>query len=166
MSILKALEEFLHDIAEQQAAQQAGQRGGRPAPARPAPARPARAMPPREPVVEAEVLEAVPLREGVSQHVTQHLDPSTIRKHTAALGAEVVQEEARHQSELREKFGHKLGRLSGSKPATAGAPAASQVTNLTVPTRAGDLAQLLRSPVSIRQAIMFNEILTRPEHRW
>ena len=163
MSILKALEEFLHDIAEQQAAQQAGQRGARPAPARPVPARP-----PREPVVEAEVIEAVPLREGVSQHVAQHLDPSSIRQHTAQLGAEVAEEEAKHQSARREKFGHRLGRLSGTKPATAtsGMPAASQVTNLAVPTRAGDLAQLLRSPASIRQAIMLNEILTRPEHRW
>jgi hypothetical protein len=157
MSILKALEEFLRDIAEQQA----GQRGGRPPPARPV-----RAMPPREPVVEAEVLEAVPLREAVSQHVAQHLDPSSIRRHTAQLGAELAQEEAKHQSELREKFGHKLGRLSSTKPATAGAPAASQVTNLAVPTRAGDLAQLLRSPASIRQAILLNEILARPEHRW
>ena len=165
MSILKALEEFLRDIAEQQAQQQAGQRGGRPPPARPA--RPVRPQPPREPVVEAEVIEAVPLREAVSQHVAQHLDPSSIRKHTAQLGAELAQEKAKHQSEVREKFGHKLGRLSGAKPATAGATAASRVTKLAGElTPTGDLVQLLRSPASIRQAILLNEILARPEHRW
>ena len=162
MSILKALEEFLRDIAEQQAGQPAVQRGDQPPPARPV-----RPLPPREPVVDAEVIEAVPVREAVSQHVARQLDPSSIRKHTAQLGAELAQEQAKHQSEVREKSGHKLGRLSGTKAATAGATAASQVTNLAgALTPAGDLAQLLRSPTSVRQAIMLNEILARPEHRW
>ena len=165
MSILKALEEFLRDIAEQQARQQAGPPAGQRG-VRPPPVRPARPLPPREPVLEAEVLEAAPLRDSVSQHVAQHLDPSSIRQHTAQLGAELAQEEAKHQSDVREKFGHKLGRLSGT-PATASATAASRVTNLAgALTPAGDLVQLLRSPASIRQAILLNEILARPEHRW
>ena len=163
MSILKALEEFLSEIAQQQqGAQPAGQRGGR----RPTPAR---QVTPAQPAAEAEVVEATPVHEGVSQHVAQHLDTSDIRRHTSQLGSQVAEEGTKLQSQLREKFDHQVGRLQGTKRASpaGGMPTSTQVTNLAgVPARASEIATLLRSPASIRQAIMLNEILTRPEHRW
>ena len=166
MSIIKALEEFLREVSEQQAAQQQAPQRGAPRP----PVRPAPAMrPAAEPVVDAEILEAEPLGAGVSQHVAQHLDASGMRQHTAQLGSEVREETQKLQSEVREKFTHKLGRLAATAqpvtlPSAASAPAPPRPT--IAPPRVQEITQLLRNPTSVRQAMVINEILTRPEHRW
>jgi hypothetical protein len=166
MSIIKALEEFLREVSEQQAAQQqAPPRGAPRPPVRPAP--PVR--PTAEPVLDAEILDAEPLGAGVSQHVAQHLDTTGMRQRTAQLGSEVLEETQKLQSEVREKFTHKLGRLAATAqpaaPPSAASPPAPARPAMT-PPRVQEITQLLRNPSSVRQAVIINEILARPEHRW
>ena len=155
MSIMKALEEFLKDIAQQQAAQQAKQRP----PQRP----PVRAARPAQPV-QAEIVEEDTLRQDVSKHVAQHLDTSNIRRHTAELGSHVLEETSKLQNEVHEKFDHKLGSLKDRKRATEGA--VEETGSPFASVRPGELAELLRNPASLRNAVILNEILQRPEHRW
>lgn len=164
MSLLDAFQELLREIAEQQGGPPAG---GRP-PAGPPVARrvpPAKASPweaVTAEVVEAEPVEAEPLRrEAVAAHVAQHVNTGDIQRHTAQLGAEVALADDKVEARLQQKFDRAVGRLHGAtQPPAALAPTAPP------PAPAAEIAALLRNPTSVRQAIVLNEILTRPEHRW
>lgn len=175
MSIMQDLERLLREIAEQQQGQPR-----RPVPRRvppqPAPQRPVqpRSAPPRsspapplpsrsaeepEEVLDAEIVEAAPVRRRatVAKHVEKHLDTSDITGHVARLGAEVGQADEKVEAHLHQKFDHNLSRISDPEDkagAAAGAAFAAQ------------MAQLFRSPQSIQQAFILNEIINRPEHRW
>lgn len=76
-------------------------------------------------------------------------------------------------SHVREAFAHDLkhDRLPLAKPAAARRP--DQLTPATPPAAtkqrakiAAELAQALRNPASIRQAILLREVLERPADRW
>jgi len=177
VSIMQDLEKLLREIAEQQQGQPRPP-AQRPAPPRPAPQRapqpqprlapagpasprplPSRAAPEVAEVLDAEIVEAAPVRRraAVAKHVEKHLDTSDITGHAAQLGAEVGQADEKVEAHLREKFDHDLGRISDPEDkagAAAGAAFAAQ------------MAQLFRSPQSIQQAFILNEIINRPEHRW
>lgn len=166
MTIRKALEDFLRDIAEQQAAQQGRQR---PAP-RP-PVRQLRPAPKAEPL-DAEIVELEPFQEeSVAKHVQRHINTADIRQHTAELGTQVAQESEKRQSQLREKFSHSVGSIPGAGagpgPGRDQQPVPTTALVSTAgTTRPSEIVDLLRNPTSIRQAVILNEILTRPEHRW
>ena len=79
MSMLRELENLLRDITEQQPAQ------GKP---RPRPSRPPAQQQPIQ-YLDAEIVEAEPVHEGVAEHVSHHLDTRDVTSRAAQLGAEV-----------------------------------------------------------------------------
>jgi len=174
MSIMRDLENLLREIAEQQQGQPrpaqrpvpprpAPQRGPqpRPAPPRPALQRPlaSRPAPVDAEVLDAEIVDAAPVRRraAVAKHVERHLDTSDVSAHAAQLGAEVGQADEKVEAHLHQKFDHDLSRISDPEDevgAAAGAAFAARIV------------ELFRSPQSIQQAFILNEIINRPEHRW
>ncbi len=170
MSIMRELENLLKEIAEAQ--QPAAQRPApRPQPPpqqprpqsargqqsqRPRPQRPAQSA---GQVLDAEVVDAAPVRRRaeVQKHVERHLDTSDITAGATRLGAEVGQADEKVEAHLREKFDHQLSRMDDPDD-KAGAEAGAAF--------AARIAEMFRSPQSIQQAFILNEILTRPEQRW
>jgi hypothetical protein len=111
-------------------------------------------------VVDAEIAE---LGDGVSRHVSQHLrSTQEMAAHTSRLGAEVDLADDKLEARLHQTFDHHLGRLAKKASATAATPHAAPQPDVT----AGELFAMLRSPESIRDAIVMSEIFRRPEERW
>ncbi len=143
------IDEFLRKAAERRnkAAGQAppGQPGrGTPVNKPPTPAR----QRPRGPeIVEANEVEVVG-GEGIAK---RHLDTSRIAQHAAQLGAEVSLADDKIEARLQEKFDHDLGRL-----------AKKNKEQRQRETGGSELLKLLRTPKTIRQAIIVTEILKRP----
>ena len=146
----------------------ARQRQGRAGPA----AQPAAAQPAGQQLVEAQVVSQPAIGEGIREHVGEHLDAGKFQRRAGELGGEVAQADEQIEQRLRAKFDHKVGRLAGRRGETADAPKVTQPTEPEdVPaelpsTAAAGLAAMLSNSVGIRQAIVINEILTRPESRW
>jgi hypothetical protein len=156
MNILNELEKMLREAAQQQGMQ----------------VPPSRRPPPDREIIEAvdaEVIEAEPVYESMSAHVADDIDTSDItqrasrfRDHASRLGAEVGQADDKLQERLHEKFDRDLGRIHGdtvTDDTGVGRPGG-------VPSTATEIVEVFRNPKSIRQAIILNEILKRPEHRW
>lgn len=161
--------EFLRRAAQKRS-QAAGQGAGRPAPPSgplaPAPrAQPVRpqaqtarqqvqpSRPPIEPPMER------PIGESVAEHVQKHLDTRSIGTHAEQI-SQVGQTTRQLQSHLQSAFSHEVGQLAHASEGDAPAndsPASNSATSL---------AALLAEPGGMRQAIMLNEILQRPVHRW
>jgi hypothetical protein len=66
---------------------------------------------------------------------------------------------------LREVFEHKLGQLGSSTSRTEDSVLDDDEKTAATPRRAS-LRSLLRSPQSIRNAIVLSEIINRPQERW
>ncbi|NOZ40466.1 MAG: hypothetical protein GXP24_09600 [Planctomycetes bacterium] len=95
-----------------------------------------------------------PLRsDGVSEHVARHISTQDMATHTEALGAEVATADDQLEARLHEKFDHDLGRLEYRETDTK-----QQKVDM-----ATEVAAMLRSPEGMRQLIVANEILRRPE---
>ena len=183
------VEEFLKRVAQmrQAAEAQAKAQQQRPKPAAPEPPSQQRAVPPRtvppqrpappqrlvparqeityvEPAL-AEVVEPeeIDRTEGFSRRVAQDLRGSEqIAEHSRRLGEEVDLADDKLAAHLHQVFDHDLGRLKKTASETAATPAAAAASEATV----GELLKLLRSPQSIRDAIIMSEVLKRPEDRW
>ena len=96
----------------------------------------------------------------MAQHAEHAVGSRSFSQRTAHLGEEVAKADDRFETHLHMKFDHGLGQLSDRHATDVyERPAASNET-------ARDLAQLLARPEGVRQAIVLNEILTRPDHRW
>lgn len=76
------------------------------------------------------------------------------------LGQEVALADDRMDARLHKAFDHNVGQLSSRQETTDALPAAS------ARSLADDVRQALRSQTSVRNAVVLNEILQRPEHRW
>jgi hypothetical protein len=156
--------EFLRRAAQQRRAQAA------PPPRPGPPPAPASATGPQ--VVEAEVVPTPALGEGIKRHVGQYLDAGEFRQRAAQLGGEVAQADQQVEQRLHSRFDHELSLLAATPGESAQAPAAEQPIDrlgpaaALPPTAAAGLAAMLGSSEGIRQAIVINEILTRPEDRW
>jgi hypothetical protein len=145
----------------------------------PAMGRPATAPPvvppwqrPAHEPVPVELLEPVPedaggAGRGRSRPPERELEslPASVPPAVAATGGLM-------QGHLHEMFDHHLGTL-GDTPGESGqaaqpreAEAAGAQVVFLPTTAAAELAAMLANPVSLRQAILFQEILQRPEHRW
>lgn len=168
------IEEFLRKAAERRAAQQKGQRpasppvsgqSAPPASARPSPGRPSVGGGSAVPELEEEP-DPFPTGQTVSEHVQKHIDsgPSEIARQTRQLGERVGRAGKKVQERVQQKFDHEVGQLAESqaKPVQQKAvepiqrPAASAYSP-------GTIAALMRSPQSLRQAIIVSELLKRPE---
>jgi len=158
VSWMKAIEELLQEIAQQQNAPQ--QRP--PGPPRPAARRPV------QPVVEAEVIPDGPEAEDVATHVSQHITTAEIAQHTAGLGTEVRQTDSKVQAHLQSKFDHRVASIDARSGVAARGGVSARPTDKGPrrPAAASELVQMLRDPKSIRQAFVLSEIFQRPEERW
>ncbi|MCX6637173.1 MAG: hypothetical protein NT090_19120 [Acidobacteria bacterium] len=122
--------------------------------------------------VRAEVVAERPVGGQVTEHIKKYLDQSEFSRRTSQLGGEVAQADRQIDQRLHKKFDHAVSRLAGVPGEAAVAPVAiatpdlaASISDLPVTSPAG-LALLLTNPDSLRQAIVLNEILHRPEERW
>ena len=171
------VEEFLRRVAQMRAQAEAQARAQQqrpkpqpaPPPPRPAaPPPPARLVPARQEMVplepvEVEIVDAelAEIGDSVGRHVTQHLrGTEEIAEHTRHLGEEVDQADDKLESHLHQVFDHQLGKLKKTASTAAPAPHDSPASDMS------ELLQMLRSPKSVRDAIVMAEVLRRPDDRW
>ena len=111
---------------------------------------------PAERPVEAVVVERQQFGGSVSEHVSQHIGGGE-------LGQKVAHTDQDREERRHEVFDHQLGTLSDRTELTSNSEEAAEEFPLAA---AAGLAAILSESDSIRQAIVINEILTRPEDRW
>lgn len=140
-------------------------RAGQPAQQAPAPRRPAPR--PAERPMEAQVVEPRrgPVGGRVADMVSKDLDTSEIKKRTQQLGTGTKQAVQAVQQHLRQKFDHKVSSLAAESPTATTAQPKTPGEELPATAAAG-FAAMLTDISNVRQAIVLNEILQRPEHRW
>lgn len=106
----------------------------------------------------------------VTEHVRKHLDSSKFQRRSQQMGGDVAQADEKFEQRMHGAFDHKLGSLDATptgpqvepnQPATAGVGGQAQAAPLPL-----EVAAIFATPESIRQAIIINEILQRPVHRW
>ncbi len=143
------IDEFLRKAAERRNKAAGGAPPAQPGRGTPVnkPPTPARTRPRAPEIVEPDEVEVVG-GEGIAK---RHLDTSRIAQHAAQLGAEVGLADDKIESRLQEKFDHDLGRLTKKKK-----------EKQQRDTGGSELLKLLRTPKTIRQAIIVTEILKRP----
>jgi hypothetical protein len=84
----------------------------------------------------------------------------TIAEQSAALGQRIIADDAQFDVQLKAKFDHTVGTLTGST-----VPAADLVP-VAADSPAAQIARMLARPEGVRQAMVLNEILNRPSDRW
>ena len=111
--------------------------------------------------VEAKV---VPQRQTLTNEDRRRAEVLRAQKQAEAkrLQAKAAQANAAQKQQASSKFDRKLGSLAKRTSRQATTPA----TPLTTETMAADIAAMFADTEHIRQAIVINEILTRPTHRW
>jgi len=166
------LEDEIGDFLREAAARRAGRRAQ---PARqpgPPPPRATRRQPPKPPParpsekpLEAELVEPVGQLRG--RLVTR--EPRAL---PSQLGQEAAHADDRMAGHLHSVFDHQVGALVGTPGDSAKFPSLQEAQSLKdqitpMPsTSAAGLAALFANADGVRQAILINEILQRPEHRW
>lgn len=124
------------------------------------PAKPAFAPPPLPSTQEAVAAEVV-AGAGVNEHVRRSLSASKLGQLGPQLQSKVEMTDERMEQHLHQAFEHRLGDLK-ARPAER----LTQTTPTDASLGALALVAMLRDPAGARQAILLNEILSRPEHRW
>jgi hypothetical protein len=152
------IDEFLRRVSTRR-----GQ--GAPAPVRMAPP-PAR----REVAVAAEVVEDAdePVGAQVEKHVEKYLDSTEFGRRSARMGGEVAQSDAEMGQHFQQVFSHDVSKLA-KKPGEAALPPEAtrdEVATVSTLLPPPNFGLLLGNLDALRQAIILNEILQPPEHRW
>ncbi len=163
-----------------------GKPAGQQPPAQPKPARPQRQRAAQQQPLESSPIERRPLREAASlpsqpaepparlrpkpqplqpvdlrsesvvEHVARHVNTLDIKEHTSRLGEEVALADEKIEAHLEEAFSGQLGSLQHREREVAEQG----------PTIAEEIRNLISQPSGMRQMIVANEILRRPEDRW
>jgi hypothetical protein len=136
---------------------------------KPPAAPPVRRAPPA-PVAQPVEAEVVPQALGgdIGQHVRKFLDGGEFGRRSTEMGGRGTPADQARGQRAADVFEHEVGQLSGPAEAAASSLAGPSVS----PSEAvkspllGDLIQALSRPESVRQAVVINEILQRPESRW
>jgi hypothetical protein len=148
------IDDFLRRVMERKQQKQAVPPVASPQPApRVAPAEPMRAS--RESPTPAA---SPPLGGGIAQHVARTMDTTDVTAHVEQLGSEVALADDKLESHLHQVFDHELSSIGGR---TSSETAAAALASAQAPLR-----EALRSPETLRQAILASEVLRRPEHLW
>jgi hypothetical protein len=139
-------------------------------------AKPARAIlvekPPRAELVRAEVVNDRAVGGKVEQHVKKYLDEEEFTRRTEKLGEDVAEADDKIERHLKSVFDHSLSKIAATPGVTASPPnakladSAPEITIAMPSIAADDVAALFGNPLSIRQAVIINEILNRPLERW
>lgn len=147
----------------------------RPPAQRPAQRPQPQAPPPRrylEPVTDdvlVETLEAARTAESLAEQVSKkfaaedkRFSTEELNARTARMADDIARADLEREMHRQKMFGHQLGNL-----ASAAAPAPSEAAPATASAEpgAGMLGGLLQGG-NLRYAVLLNEILNRPEHRW
>jgi hypothetical protein len=179
------VEEFLRRAAARRAQAEAQRRAksGQQAGSQPpyAPQQPQRTAPARlaqslgtedivllEPI-DAEIIEAEVVRSPnrISASVDRNMDGSRqIGRKAMQFSQQVDQADENMEAHLHQVFDHKLGHLRKDNIAGGPAPPVASANDTRVSEAASSIAAMLRSPASLRAAIILNEIMTPPRHLW
>lgn len=125
-------------------------------------------------VQDAEVIEADEVSgDDVAEYVTQHLDSTKFSQRASRLGADIKSSDEDIEAHLHQTFVHRLGQLGAStsqaedsilddeeNAARAASRAAASAISIA------SVADMLRSPQSLRNAIILSEVLNPPHSRW
>lgn len=110
--------------------------------------------------------------QSVADHVREHLDNRQFSQRAEHLGDQGINKgDLEREAHRKQVFDHQLGRLADTsnqqseKILTAQA-ATRQATTDAAAAAAIPIASMLANPESLKQAVILNEILSRPEHRW
>jgi hypothetical protein len=158
---MNEIEEFLRRAAalrEQQARQRAQPLG---------PAVPSGELaPPSSEVMDAEIVSTDEVSgDDVADHVQRHLSPQSFQDRAQRVAARIKSADDDMDAHLHEKFEHRLGTL-GATTSRAEASTMEKAESAPLEATGSSLAALIRSPQSLRNAIVLNELLTPPWHRW
>jgi hypothetical protein len=136
---------------------------------------PQAAQPDPQPALEPVLVEpelAGPVGGQVEEHVKDFLNAGEFSRRSAQLGDEVAQADEQLGQHLHQVFDHNVSSLAAkpgdvsAQPAVVVGPAAD-VAAIELPvSAAAGFAALLSDMENVRQAIVINEILRRPEERW
>lgn len=152
-SLASEIEQFLQD-----AAQRKRDRGRRP---------PVKVMqvpaPQPQLATEAEVL-SPPTGEAVSDSVERHLDTGGFALRANSLTEDMECADAEREEHRKKTFDRQIGSLTDTSRSEPSPSAAGEAQ--PAGANASAIANLLAKPESVRQAIVLNEILNRPEDRW
>jgi hypothetical protein len=101
---------------------------------------------------------------------SRHLDTTGFGTRASQMTDDIKRGDAEREQHFQQTFSHKLGRLTDTSVAGDKAIAPDAPTTSTVPVAVVPFADWLPLPTTkpedLRRAIMLNEILQRPEHRW
>jgi hypothetical protein len=116
-----------------------------------------------EVVIEAEVVN--PRREGVAEHVSRRMsDADFLRRSNQPSSVDQADEEmAEH---VASSLDHRLGSLEGRLGTSSVAPSMGERWHELGSQSTLNAAALLSSDEGLRAAMLLQEILPRPEHRW
>ncbi len=106
--------------------------------------------------------------DSISKSVERHLGGHSISSHVEHLADDIVRADQQMERHLQQAFNRRVGTL-GAAPGPASALPVTDVApepSDEVKTPAQAIARALANPQEIKQAIVINEILQRPEHRW
>jgi len=174
------VEEFLRRVAQMRAQAEAAAKGQQQQRAQKSqqkpPQQPNRQQPPRQqqysppsppprtiaaPLQQVEIVDAelADNSDRVSRLVDADLrGTQQIAEHTRRLGAEVDTADEKMEAHLHQIFDHKLGQLKSSTTEAAVLQTDKAAAELSLT----QIVQMLRSPSSIRDAVIMSEILRRP----
>ena len=162
------IEQFLKRAGERQ-----GDRLKRESPIKPASKLPKQTakQPPRQPKRDASVaVEPLPQRsfDSVASSVEKHLGHRGFAQRSEHLADDIVHADQQMEDHLQKAFSRKVGTLadakpSGAQPATDAVPAATTADRSDVGLA---LAGMLANPQTLKQMIVLNEILRRPDDHW
>ena len=155
--MLKELEKLLTEIARQQGLEVPQRREPQPVPPSRRPAQRGR----QPELIDADIIEAEPVHEDIRSHVARTVDTSDVTQHVSQLGSEIALSDDRLDARLHERFDHELGRINEHAYDQDTADGAGESQGA-----AGQIAEMFRDAKTTRQAILLNEILTRPTDRW
>ena len=106
-----------------------------------------------------------PRHETVAEHVAETVAARSraAAERASRLGQQIIEDDHQFDVQLKAKFDHTVGTLTGSGIVAAEQEAAAA---RAADTPAAHIAVMLASPEGVRQAIVINEILSRPIDRW
>jgi hypothetical protein len=167
------IEQCLKRASQRRGERPAPQRAARTTPPPKAPSRsPARSprpsappAPPREEPIDVEPVETHSF-DAVATSVEKHIGSRGFAQRTEHLADDITRADEQMQAHLQQTFDRRVGTLRDEASRTAAVPADVAEAQKAEPTIAAGLAEQLRTPQGMRQAIVLGEILARPVERW
>lgn len=105
--------------------------------------------------------------ENVEEHVHSHIDTSQFADRESHLGSDIDQADDKMAARLHKVFDHQLGQFRREdRREVESTERASTPPEDIFRLKSQSLADALRNPGSLRQAIVLSEILHRPDDRW